>query len=75
MDANLIVVDSDAELARALKFLDGMLGSDDPADAARIAAQARLIAAYEQAKWRPWTPRTAEQRTVRFWQLHNRIEK
>jgi HTH-type transcriptional regulator/antitoxin HigA len=60
MDATLIVVDSDAELARALKFLDSMMGLDDPADTPRIAAQARLIAAYEQAKWPPRTPRTAD---------------
>ncbi|MEA2978955.1 MAG: HTH-type transcriptional regulator / antitoxin HigA [Alphaproteobacteria bacterium] len=60
MDATLIVVDSDAELARALKFLDTMMGSDDPANAARVAAQARLIAAYEQAKWPPRQPGTAD---------------
>lgn len=60
MDATLIVVDSDAELNRALKFLDTMMGSDDPANAARAAAQARLIAAYEQTKWPPRTPRTAD---------------
>ena len=60
MDATLIVVDSDAELNRALKFLDTMMGSDDPAKAAQVAAQARLIAAYEQAKWPPRLPRTAD---------------
>jgi HTH-type transcriptional regulator/antitoxin HigA len=37
-----------------------MMGSDDPANAARVAAQARLIAAYEQAQWPPQTPRTAD---------------
>jgi HTH-type transcriptional regulator/antitoxin HigA len=60
MDATLIVVDSDAELNRALKFLDTMMGSDDPANSARAAAQARLIAAYEQTKWPPRTPSTAD---------------
>jgi len=60
MDANLIVVDSDAELNRALKLLDSLMGSDDPAKAARAAAQARLIAAYEQMKWPPRMPRTAD---------------
>lgn len=64
MDATLIVVDSDAELARALKFLDRMMAADDPADAARIAAQARLIEAYEQAKWPPRSPRTTD--TIRY---------
>ncbi len=60
MDATLIVVDSDAELDRALKFLDSMMGSDDPATAAQVAAQARLIAAYEQSKWPPRISRTAD---------------
>ena len=60
MDATLIVVDSDAELERALKFLDTLMGSDDPAKAARAAAQARLIAAYEQTRWPRRTPRTAD---------------
>lgn len=64
MDATLIVVDSDAELDRALKFLDTMMGANDPSNAARVAAQARLIAAYEQAQWPPRLPRTAD--TIRY---------
>jgi HTH-type transcriptional regulator/antitoxin HigA len=60
MDATLIVVDSDAELDRAIKLLDSLMGSNDPAVAARAAAQARLIAAYEEAKWPRSTPRTAD---------------
>jgi HTH-type transcriptional regulator/antitoxin HigA len=60
MDATLIVVDSDAELARALKFLDRMMGSDDRAIAAQVAAQARLIADYEETKWPTRAPRTAD---------------
>ncbi len=60
MDATLIVVDNDAELARAQKLVADMMGSDDPASIARVAAQARLIAAYEQAKWPPRTPRIAD---------------
>jgi hypothetical protein len=38
MDATLIVIDSDAELARAL--VDRLWGSDDPADMGRLQAQA-----------------------------------
>ncbi len=53
MDATLVVIDSDAELARARALVDGLMTSDDPADTARLAAQARLIAAYEQEKWPP----------------------
>ncbi len=43
MDATLILIDGDAELARAL--VDRLWGSDEPADIARLQAQARLIAA------------------------------
>jgi HTH-type transcriptional regulator/antitoxin HigA len=60
MDATLIVVDSDAEHARALKFLESMMDSDDPATVARATAQARLIEAYEQTKWPRRMPRTAD---------------
>lgn len=59
MDANLIIIDSDAELARARALLDGLMGSEDPADTARLAAQARLVAAYEQEKWPARRPKTA----------------
>src|SRR5947208_16765462 len=58
MDATLIVIDSDAELARAL--VDRLWGSDDPADMGRLQAQARLIAAYEESKWPRRPSSTAE---------------
>ena len=45
MDATLIVIDSDTELARARALVDRLMASDDPADLARLQAQARLIAA------------------------------
>ncbi len=51
MDATLIVIDSDAELARARALVDRLWDSDDPTDIARFTAQARLIAAYEESKW------------------------
>ena len=60
MDATLIVIDSDAELARARAFVDRLWGSDDPADMARLQAQARLIAAYEESKWPRRGARTAD---------------
>jgi hypothetical protein len=50
MDATLIVIDSAAELARALALVDRLGRSDDPADIARLRAQAQLIAAYEESK-------------------------
>jgi HTH-type transcriptional regulator/antitoxin HigA len=60
MDVNVIVIDSDAELKRARTLVDKLMASDDPADLARLAAQARLIAAYEQTRWPRQTPRTAD---------------
>ena len=47
MDATLIVIDSDAELVRARALVDRLMASSEPADHARLEAQARLIAAYD----------------------------
>lgn len=60
MDATLIVIDSDAELARARALVGRLMGSNDRADAARLEAQARLIAAYEESKWPRRVPSAAE---------------
>ena len=51
MDATVILIDNDAELARARALVDRLWNSNDPADSARLEAQARLIAAYEERKW------------------------
>jgi HTH-type transcriptional regulator/antitoxin HigA len=60
MDAKLIVIDSDAELKRASALVETLMASDAPADVARLAAQAHLIAAYEQSRWPRRSPRPAE---------------
>jgi HTH-type transcriptional regulator / antitoxin HigA len=60
MDANLILIDSAAELARARALVDRLWESGDPADIARLQAQARLIAAYEESKWPRRPPNTAD---------------
>jgi HTH-type transcriptional regulator / antitoxin HigA len=60
MDVTLIVIDSDAELARARALVDQLWDSDDAADIARLAAQARLIAAYEESKWPRRPPSTPD---------------
>ncbi len=60
MDATLIVIDSDAELARAHVLVDRLMTSNKQADLARLEAQARLIAAYEEAKWPRRPPSPAE---------------
>jgi HTH-type transcriptional regulator/antitoxin HigA len=59
MDATLILIDSAAELARARALVDRLWDSDDPADIARLPAQARLIAPYEESQWPRRPPRTA----------------
>jgi HTH-type transcriptional regulator/antitoxin HigA len=51
MDATLILIDSDTELARARALVDRLWQSGEPADIARLQAQARLIAAYEEGQW------------------------
>ncbi len=60
MDATLILIDSDAELVRARALVDRLWGSDDPADIARLEAQARLIAAYQETKWPRRRPSIAD---------------
>jgi HTH-type transcriptional regulator / antitoxin HigA len=60
MDATVILIDSDAELARARALVDRLWRSNAPADIARLVAQARLIAAYEERKWPRSAPNTAE---------------
>jgi HTH-type transcriptional regulator / antitoxin HigA len=51
MDATLIVIDSAAELTRARALVDRLWDSEEPADVAKLQAQARLIAAYEESRW------------------------
>jgi HTH-type transcriptional regulator/antitoxin HigA len=51
MDATLVVIDNAAELVRDRALVDQLWDSDKPADAARLAAQARLMAAYEESQW------------------------
>jgi HTH-type transcriptional regulator/antitoxin HigA len=60
MDATLILIDSDVELARARGLVDRLWESDKPADIARLQAQARLIAAYEEGKWPRRPPSAAD---------------
>src|SRR5262245_47187860 len=51
MDATVVVIDNESELARARTLIDRLWNSNDPADIARLQAQALLIAAYEERKW------------------------
>jgi HTH-type transcriptional regulator / antitoxin HigA len=60
MDATVILIDSEAELARARALADRLWGSHDARAVARLEAQARLIAAYEERKWPRRRPRVAD---------------
>ena len=60
MDATLIVIDSEAELARARTLVDRLWDSENPMDIARLQAQARLIVAYEESRWPRRPPSTAD---------------
>ncbi len=59
MDAKLILIDSTAELTRAHALVERLWDSNSPADVARLAAQARLIVAYEESRWPRRPPSTA----------------
>jgi HTH-type transcriptional regulator/antitoxin HigA len=60
MEATVILIDSDAELARARALVERLWSSDAPRDVARLEAQARLIAAYEERQWPRRRPRLAD---------------
>lgn len=51
MKATLIVIESEADRAQAKALVEKLMSSDDPSDRARMTAQARLIEAYEGARW------------------------
>src|SRR5665213_4479397 len=51
MKATLFVVENDADLTQAKALIQKLMGSNDPAYLARMTAQARLIEAYERARW------------------------
>jgi HTH-type transcriptional regulator/antitoxin HigA len=51
MKATLIVIETDADHAQAKALVEKLMGSNTPADLARMTAQARLIEAYERARW------------------------
>jgi HTH-type transcriptional regulator / antitoxin HigA len=51
MDATLILIDSEKELARAHALVERLWASKEAGDIACLQAQARLIAAYEDGKW------------------------
>jgi HTH-type transcriptional regulator/antitoxin HigA len=59
MKATLIIIENDRDHAQAKALIEDLMGSDDVADQVRMAAQARLIEAYERSRWprrRPTLP-------------------
>ncbi len=51
MKATLFVIENDVDHAQAKALIEKLMGSNDPADRARLIAQARLVEAYERARW------------------------
>ena len=51
MKATLIVIENDADHAEAKALVEKLMRSSDPADLVRMAAQARLMEAYERTRW------------------------
>jgi hypothetical protein len=51
MKATLFIIENDRDHAEAKALIEKLMGSDDAADQARMVAQARLIEAYERARW------------------------
>jgi HTH-type transcriptional regulator / antitoxin HigA len=56
MKTTLFVIENDGDHAEAKALIEKLMGSEDTADQARMAAQARLIEAYERARWPRRTP-------------------
>jgi HTH-type transcriptional regulator/antitoxin HigA len=60
MKATLIVIQNEADHVQAKQLVARLMDSDDPADQARMAAQARLIESYERVRWPRRTPTLPE---------------
>jgi HTH-type transcriptional regulator/antitoxin HigA len=50
MRATLFIIEDHKDHVQAMALIEKPMGSDDAADQARMAAQARLIEAYERAR-------------------------
>ena len=60
MKANLIVIGNDADHAEAKALVAKLMASKDPVDVLKLAAQARLVEAYEQDRWPRRVPELAD---------------
>ncbi len=60
MKATLILIQNDVDHAQAKALVDKLMSSESPADHAKLAAQARLIEAYERERWPQKSPALAD---------------
>ncbi len=60
MKATLILIQNDADHAQAKALVDRLMTSESPAGHAKLAAQARLIEAYERERWPQKSPALAD---------------
>jgi HTH-type transcriptional regulator / antitoxin HigA len=51
MKVTLFIIENDKDHAEAKELIEKLMRSDDATDQARMVAQARLIEAYERARW------------------------
>ena len=51
MKATLIIIENEKDHEQAKALVEELMGSENVADRARMVAQARLIEAYERARW------------------------
>ena len=56
MKATLIVIENEKDHVQAKALVEELMRSENVADRARMVAQARLIEAYERARWPRRTP-------------------
>ncbi|HEY3776886.1 MAG TPA: hypothetical protein VGL35_02380 [Rhizomicrobium sp.] len=60
MKTTLIVIEDENDHAQAKALAEELMASGDARDAVRLAAQARLIEAYERNRWPRRVPATAD---------------
>ena len=51
MKATLFIIENDRDHVQAKALIEKLMGPGDVADQARMTAQARVIEAYERARW------------------------
>jgi HTH-type transcriptional regulator / antitoxin HigA len=63
MKATLFIIENDADHAQAKALIEKLMRSKDPVDPARMTAQARLIEAFERARWPSRAPSLPDPRS------------